>query len=209
VSEELNDELMVWVDTESFGLDKDNDPLIEVGITVTNLDLEVLDHDEWLIWGPLHERAYARLAKEAEKGGDDFVYKMHTENGLFRQAGHIGMNMHEVEASIVEWMSDTEVGDVTNIPMSGSSVHFDRKFFESQMPLVNKAFHYRIIDNSTVKELCRRYNPSVFAQAPEAKHVAPMHHRVELCLEDTINEFKYYRDNFIFDARADVLYAEG
>lgn len=209
MSEELNDELMVWVDTESFGLDKDNDPLIEVGITVTNLDLEVLDHDAWLIWGPLHERALQRLQGQAADGGDDFVLNMHSGNGLFKVARLAGMVMHEVEASIVEWMSNTEVGDVTNIPMSGSSVHFDRKFFEAQMPRVNKAFHYRIIDNSTVKELCRRYNPSVFAQAPDAKYVAPNHHRVALCLEDTIDEFKYYRDNFIFDARADVLYVEG
>lgn len=189
-------QLMPWVDVETFGLDPEKDMLIEVGIKVTDIDLNVITEGHWLIWGPYHKQRLSRLRIDAENGNENaqFVWTMHTNNGLFREAAEYGLPAHQVEDEIVSWMKRNEV---TGFPMCGSSVDFDRKFLLEWMPEVVDQFHYRVIDNSTVKELCRRYNPELFKKVPEAKYVAPEWHRTKLCLEDTLTEFKFYRDEFL------------
>lgn len=194
---EINEaQYLPWVDIETFGLDPENDPIIELGIRVTDLNLNVIDSQSWLVWSPGHFKRYEELVKTAHKGneGSRYVLDMHTENKLFTDAKSRGVLPHQAEDGAVQWL---ETKGFTKLPMCGSSVDFDRKFILAQMPRLAQAFHYRVIDNSTLKELCRRYNPELFAKAPEAKYVAPNHHRVSLCLEDTIAEFRFYRDEFL------------
>lgn len=199
----MNENILPWVDTETFGLDEHTDPIIEVGIILTDLDLEVIDYQNWLCWGPAHENAYDRLVREAEQGSKDaqFVLNMHRHSALFDEASEDGNLMWAVEKTISAWLVDK---GATDAPMFGSSVHYDQRFFRAQMPELLSKFHYRIADTSTLKELCRRYNPSVFDSVPPKNG----EHRALPDLRETIEEFRFYKDNFIFDARGDVLYAD-
>lgn len=196
------DEALLWGDIETFGLNPVRDPIIELGFILTNLDLEIIAEPfVETIWGPIHERRWTTMQNDPD---DAFVYKMHTENGLFKEARASSMESNRVQDEAIHWLRKH---GAEGMPLAGSSDHFDQRSIRHQMPKLMDSIHYRIIDNSVLKELCRRYNPRVFAGAPEARHVAPDHHRVDLCLEDTIEEFRFYRDNFFFDARNDVFYA--
>lgn len=198
------DEALLWADIETFGLDATRDPIIEIGFILTNLDLEVIAEPFIsTIWGTVHERRYAVMAGNSPV--DAFVFKMHTENGLFEEAAETNNSSSTVEKAAIAWL---EKHGAVGMPLAGSSVHFDQRNLLHQMPTLMEKIHYRIIDNSVLKELCRRYNPRVFAGAPKAKHIAPDYHRVDLCLEDTIEEFRFYRDSFFYDARGEVYHGE-
>lgn len=76
-------------------------------------------------------------------------------------------------------------------PLAGNSVHSDKAFLQKEMPEVIDYLHYRIVDVSTVKELCRRWYPSIFQNAPQKK----LSHRSLDDIKESINELKYYRQN--------------
>lgn len=78
-------------------------------------------------------------------------------------------------------------------PLAGNSIYMDRLFIRKEMPLVEEFLHYRLVDVSTVKELCRRFNPQVYANAPKKRFT----HRALEDIQDSINELKYYRTHFM------------
>ena len=47
-------------------------------------------------------------------------------------------------------------------PMCGNSIGQDRRFMARHMPTLEGFFHYRNLDVSTLKELCRRWQPEVY-----------------------------------------------
>lgn len=74
-------------------------------------------------------------------------------------------------------------------PLAGNSVYMDRLFLNKYMPTVNNYLHYRIIDVSTCKELCKRWNPKAFSRAPTKKLV----HRGIDDIKESIEELLYYK----------------
>lgn len=78
-------------------------------------------------------------------------------------------------------------------PLAGNSVYMDRLFLRKYMPQVDDYLHYRIIDVSTVKELCRRWNPEIYKNAPKKQ----FSHRSLADIIESVNELKYYKDNFL------------
>jgi oligoribonuclease len=80
-------------------------------------------------------------------------------------------------------------------PLAGNSIYADRMFLREYMPRIDSFLHYRMIDVSTVKELCRRWNPEIFANAPDKKLV----HRAVDDIYESINELKYYKQFMFHD----------
>ena len=187
-----NLDLMPWVDVETFGLNQATDLIIEVGIKVTDLALNTVAENAWLCWGPYHKQRHSRLKIDAENGNDDakYVWDMHNKSGLFAEAPEEGSELFKVEDAIVDWLEDN---GFRGLPMCGSSVGFDQRFLRSYMPAVVDTFHYRVIDNSSIKELCRRYNPEVYKKLPAKTE----QHRVTPDLAETVEEFRFYRDEFL------------
>lgn len=182
---------LAWVDLETFGLNPDTDPIIEVGVKITDKDLDVVAEFNKTIWGPVHQKIYDGLKNNVSRNQDqEFVWKTHNTSGLFDEAIAEGLSAMDAEVAVMAFMAKTES---INLPMCGSSIRFDRKFFVAQMPSAEALFHYRDINISTVKELCRRYNPNVFAHAPKSRNI----HRSMPDLEDSIAEFTFYRDEFL------------
>lgn len=187
----------VWVDIETPGLDAKLDPILEIGIALTDRWGNLIDREAWYVGDE-------RTAQAIEERGktDDFVNAMHTKSQLwddwYKAFDRLGdeMSYESVDAEITEWLDNSGVV-INKFPMCGSSVRFDRERVALWLPDTEAHFHYRIIDISTVKELCKDLNPRVYAgldeQATKREIHRPLHDLV-----DTVKEYQYYVDNFLW-----------
>jgi oligoribonuclease len=181
------DEHLLLCDLETTGLDPRDDLILEVGFVVTTLDFRVVSSFTELV-APGHQIAWDELS--------EIVQQMHNTNGL-REAIDAGKgeDLDTVEADLTDWYF--ELFGKGKCPLVGSSVSFDRGFLREHFVDFPDMIHYRNIDFSSVKELCRRYNPEVYSKLP----VAQAKHRAIPDLEDTINEARFYVDNFLHTTR--------
>lgn len=191
-----NDNWLVWVDIETFGLSI-QDPILEVEFRITDLDLKAVASVHELVWGPTYR---GRI----DKNPNDWAIQTHTKNGLLDAAAKFGHRIPFVDDVCFKYLGDTfkHLG-IYKPPLTGSSVHFDRGHLTQYLVATMDLFGHRLIDNSTTKELCRRYNPPVYAKMKSTLKPAERH-RVGPDLNDSIEEFRFYRDNFIFDSRPDL-----
>jgi oligoribonuclease len=179
------------VDTETTGLDPWSDWLLEVGVVITDDDLVEID-------------AYSVLVKEAptrvmSQGMSDYVREMHTANGLLAD-----VELDGVDIDVAEWALMGKLGEwgiePGTIPMSGSTVAFDRGFLKEDMPAFNALFHYRSIDVSTLKELCRQWRPDLLVESSDKDKK----HRVLDDCRASIAELRRYREGLFTGLRADT-----
>lgn len=186
----MTEDRLIWCDIETTGLDPRKELLLEVGFKITDLDLNVIDDRQVTIWTTPD---YDEHCKEDKV--DPFVWEMHKKSGLWDVVQSEGSKPGEARTWIYEWINGHGVSK--DEPLCGSSVQFDRLWLDMWMPEVINRFSYRNIDISTLKELCRRYNPELYTKLEDD---VPNHklHRVLPDLDDTIAEFKFYRDNFLF-----------
>jgi oligoribonuclease len=177
-------DLLVWIDTETTGLDPLTVQVLELGLIVTDLDLEPLHMFEVVIH-------HDTITYESE-----LVRKMHADSGLHAAVMEgQGLPMGHAEEAALNFIHKHVPKGAA--PMCGSSVQFDRLMMEKHAPRLHGWFHYRNIDTSSIKETCRRYNPKVYAALET--HTAPAKlHRVIPDLGDTLNEYQFYLDNFLF-----------
>lgn len=189
-------DLLVWVDIETTGLDPNRDSILEVGLAIT--DPLGDSPDRWSdipVWSMAVSVNVERLKAEV----DPLVLDMHTNSGLWVECSTLTLSgqfsaaeAYVVEDAAVRWL--TEMGVIRGaVPMCGSSVHFDRAFLSNQMPDLAAHFHYRNLDTSTIKNVCRYVNPSVYDAVPEKKNK----HRALPDIRESIDEYKFYLDNLI------------
>jgi len=178
--------LMVWVDLETTGLEEKAGLPLEAGVLITDLELNEIAAAQYMIqWGKLDWDSY-----------DPFVRAMHEASGLRAEydAG-AGLAISDVENLLCAFL---RTHDATDLPMAGSNVaNFDRAWVREFMPTFNDTFHYRNVDVSSIKEACRLYNPEVYAKLPPKLET---HRTVQDC-RDTVSEFSFYRDNFLWTTR--------
>lgn len=188
----------VVTDVESFGLDPDNDPLLEVAFAIVDLHLKIGSAISLPIWSNVHREHLRSLYDKSDSGDKNaaVVIKMHEKSGLFKDAQTIGLSPVIAERQIHDWLVSEGVYDQKD-PLCGSSVAFDRSMLKAQMPLVADLFHYRNIDVSSIKELCLRLNPDMYAFLSEDV-VTKKEHRALPDIIDTLLELGWYKDNFLY-----------
>lgn len=187
---------LCWIDAETTGLTPEDNLLLEVGFRLTDLDLNEIDRFSSVVgW---HPTVVWRARDEAVEA----VYKMHTENLLWNASSVWQKNVEEVESQLVGWIHES---GAVGLPLSGASHALDKAFLAYHMPTAASLFHYRVIDVSSLKELCRKYNPGLFKNV----HEKETDHRVDTCLDGTLAEFAFYIENFIFDGRPEIIALEG
>lgn len=170
---------LVWVDIETTGLDPTTDSVLEVGLVITDAELQVTATTSRVI-APTR-----RLLEHAEH----VVRDMHDRSGLAHELRDgWGLAKQDVEATLCTWLADRITPRTS--PMCGSSVNFDRRFLEEQMPNLAALFHYRMVDVSTIKELVRRWHPDL--RMPPRKGA----HRALQDIADSIEELRFYRHQF-------------
>ena len=173
------DNRIVWVVLEMTGLDTHRHVIVEVAALVTDAELNILDEGLDIVIG-------ATDAELAEM--DDFVTKMHTDNGLLDEIKASTVTMKEAEDAVLALL-DKHCDKAHPAPLAGNSIATDRAFIREQMPRLDSALHYRMIDVSTVKELTRRWFPRAYFNQPEKG----MAHRALADIVESIRELDYYR----------------
>jgi oligoribonuclease len=174
----VND-LLVWVDCEMTGLEVGRDVLIEVAALVTDPDLNVLGDGVDVV---IH-------ADDSHLGRMvDVVQTMHRDSGLTEEVRASAMTVGQAEDLVMDYVT-TYVKEPRSAPLCGNSIATDRGFLATEMPRFDAHLHYRMIDVSSIKELCRRWYPRVYYGQP-AKGLA---HRALADIKESIRELAYYR----------------
>ena len=177
----MNQENLIWIDLEMTGLDTVNDVIIEIATVVTDKDLTILAEGPVIA---IHQPAET-LAKM-----DDWNQKQHGGSGLIKRVQESEWTMAQAEQATLEFLKQFVPASAS--PMCGNSICQDRRFLARQMPELEKFFHYRNLDVSTLKELATRWKPGLTAGfKKESRHLALAD------VQDSIDELKYYREHFI------------
>ncbi|WP_345628488.1 oligoribonuclease [Rugosimonospora acidiphila] len=172
-------DLLVWIDCEMTGLDLGRDALIEVAALVTDPELNVLGDGVDVV---IHAED-ALLSSMVE-----VVREMHDRSGLTEQVRASTVTMEEAEDQILSYIAEY-VPDPKSAPLCGNSIATDRGFLARDMPRLDAHLHYRMIDVSSIKELCRRWFPrSYYGQPPKG-----LAHRALADIQESIRELEYYR----------------
>lgn len=171
-------DLLVWIDCEMTGLNPEVDEICEIGVVVTNSELEPLDPGLQLVIKP-SSKALANMG--------DFVRQMHTDSGLIRELDQ-GLSVSDAEAQVLEYVKRF-VSEEKSAPLAGNTIGTDRMFLNRQMPQLDQYLHYRNIDVSSLKELTRRWYPRVYFQLPKKEG----NHRALADILESIQELRYYR----------------
>lgn len=168
---------LIWIDLEMTGLDTDRDSILEIATVVTDSNLVVLAE------GPELAIAHPLAALDAM---DDWNRRQHGQSGLWRRVLEEGVPMAQAEKRTLAFLSQWVPANTS--AMAGNSICQDRRFLHRLMPRLERHFHYRNLDVSTLKELARRWAPQVFAGfSKESAHTALSDVR------DSIEELRYYR----------------
>ena len=175
------DDRLIWIDLEMTGLNPDGDRIIEMAMVVTNSQLEqVAESPSWVV-----HQSDATLA-----GMDSWNQGTHGRSGLIDRVKASTMDEATVEAAALAFLR--EHVPAKGSPMCGNSICQDRRFLARWMPALEDHFHYRNLDVSSIKELCRRWQPEVAkAFAKEAKHTALAD------VYEAIDELGHYRRHFL------------
>jgi oligoribonuclease len=174
----VRDEL-VWIDCEMTGLNLQSDRLIEIAALVTDADLNVLGAGIDVV---IH------ADDAALDGMVDVVAKMHGKSGLTEEVRASSIDLAAAEALVFDYIR-SHVKQANTAPLCGNSIATDRGFIARDMPTLDDYLHYRMIDVSSIKELCRRWYPRIYFGQPE-KGLA---HRALADIHESIRELMYYR----------------
>src|SRR5689334_1886855 len=172
---------LIWIDLEMTGLKPDTDRIIEVAIVVTTDTLETV------------AEAPVRVVHQSDAvldGMDSWNQATHGRSGLTAKVRASTLTEAQVEAEMIAFLA-AHIPSGTS-PMCGNSVCQDRRFLARYMPKLEAYFHYRNLDVSTLKELARRWKPQLMSGlAKQGKHEALAD------IYESIEELRYYRDNFL------------
>ena len=167
----VRDEL-VWIDCEMTGLDLKSDRLIEIAVLVTDADLNVLGEGiDVVIHAP--DEALSEMI--------DVVAQMHSRSGLVDEVRASTIDVPAAEQLVLDYIR-THVKQAKTAPLAGNSIATDRGFIARDMPALDDYLHYRMIDVSSIKELCRRWYPAhLFRPAGEGPRAsrAGRHRRID------------------------------
>lgn len=176
-----DDNNLIWVDMEMSGLNPDSDRVLEVAVVVTNAQLEIVaEGPVQVVFQP--ESVLANM--------DSWNKATHSRSGLVNRVRVSTLDAAQAESQLVEFLS-AYVGPGKS-PMCGNSICQDRRFMARWLPTLEAFFHYRNVDVSTLKELAKRWCPSVVRSfEKKSKHEALAD------IYESIAELKHYREHML------------
>ena len=176
-----DDSRLLWVDMEMTGLDPMTDRVLEVAIVVTDSHLNVLAE------GPV---IAVHQSNDTLAGMDAWNTKTHGKSGLVAKVQESTVDEAQAQDMLLAFLANY-IGP-NKSPMCGNSICQDRRFMARYMPKLEAYFHYRNLDVSTLKELCKRWHPTVARQfVKKTKHTALSD------IHESIDELRFYRQHFL------------
>jgi oligoribonuclease len=172
---------LIWIDLEMTGLVPEQNRIIEIATIVTDSNLEILAE------GPM---IAVRQSDEELAAMDDWNTRQHGQSGLTQRVRDSRLSEAAAEKQTIDFLAQWVPPNKS--PMCGNSICQDRRFLARWMPALEKYFHYRNMDVSTLKELCLRWAPDI-----ARGHVKESEHLALADIRDSIAELRYYRQNFL------------
>lgn len=181
MSQAPDESLLLWIDMEMTGLRPDHDRIIEVALVITDESLTVRAQSE----------SFAiRQTDEVLGGMDQWNQSTHKRSGLIDRVRVSPWSEASAEQALLDFLAPWVPAGKS--PMCGNSICQDRRFMARYMPRLESFFHYRNLDVSTLKELCRRWRPEVARKF--GKRGA---HTALADIFESIDELRFYREHFI------------
>jgi oligoribonuclease len=187
-----NDRL-VWVDMEMSGLLPETDRILEIAMIVTDGDLNIVAEGPVLV---VHQEDAVLDRMDAWNKGT------HGKSGLIDKVKASTLTEAYVEAACLAFLKQHVKSSIS--PMCGNTIHQDRRFMNRYMPKLEAYFHYRNIDVSTIKELCKRWQPEI------AKGFSKQQAHTALAdIIESVEELRYYREKLFIPTVGDEPIVEG
>ncbi|OOF19653.1 oligoribonuclease [Salinivibrio sp. IB574] len=172
---------LIWIDLEMTGLDPDTHKIIEIATIVTDAQLNVLAE------GPV--LAISQPQSELDKM-DDWCTRTHTQSGLVARVEQSTISEQDAIDQTLAFLSRWVPEGAS--PICGNSVGQDRRFLYRHMPALERYFHYRTVDVSTLKELVRRWKPEILNDfSKQGTHLALDD------IRESIAELQFYRERIL------------
>ena len=171
--------MLAWIDLEMTGLDPARHSIVEIACLVTDDDLTIIGEGPDLV-------VHASADQIATM--DDVVRTMHTRSGLLAAMEASTTTLADAGAQTLAFLKE-HIAAARTVPLAGNSIGTDRRFLAAQLPEIEDFLHYRSVDVSTIKELCRRWRPEVYKAAPEKKGG----HRALQDIRESVAELAYYK----------------
>jgi oligoribonuclease len=178
---ERNDQNLIWVDMEMTGLDPLKDRIIEIAVVVTDARLNVR------VEGPV---IAVHQSDAVLDGMDDWNRNTHGKSGLVDRVRASTLDEAAAEAQILAFLEP--LVPKRSSPMCGNTICQDRRFMVMTMPKLEAFFHYRNLDVSTLKELARRWKPTVLDGFKKSQA-----HTALADIQESIDELVHYRQHFL------------
>ncbi|HEY4212311.1 MAG TPA: oligoribonuclease [Steroidobacteraceae bacterium] len=175
---------LIWIDLEMTGLKPDSDVIIEMATVVTDRELVIVAE------GPVFA---IHQSDDVLAGMDEWNQKQHRSSGLIERVRASRISTAEAETRTLEFLTRLVAGGAS--PMCGNSICQDRRFLARYMPQLEKFFHYRNLDVSTLKELARRWAPGL-----AESFVKQGTHLAQADIHESIRELRHYRARFLAPA---------
>ena len=172
-----SDENLIWIDLEMTGLDPDTDSIIEIATLVTDANLNVLAE------GP--ELAIQHRLEHLE-AMDDWNRRTHRASGLWDRVLASQVDIAQAQRQTLDFLAQWVPAGKS--PICGNSICQDRRFLYRLMPELERHFHYRNLDVSTLKELARRWSPQIAAGISKAAA-----HTALADIRESVEELRHYR----------------
>ena len=186
-------DLLVWVDMEMSGLQPETDRILEIAMIVTDGDLNIVAEGPVLV---VHQEDAVLDRMDAWNKGT------HGKSGLIDKVKASTLTEAEVEAECLAFLKQHVKSSIS--PMCGNTIHQDRRFMNRYMPKLEAYFHYRNIDVSTIKELCKRWQPEI------AKGFSKQQAHTALAdIIESVDELRYYREKLFIPTIGDEPIVEG
>ncbi len=170
------------MDLEMTGLDPTTDVIVEIATLITDDDLRLVAGGPDLV---------INQPPEILATMPDIVRDMHTKSGLLKAIETSTATLTDARDATMEFLHE-HIHEARSVPLCGNSIGTDRRFLAAYLPDIEEFLHYRSVDVSTVKELAKRWHPSIVSGAPKKAEG----HRALDDIRESVAELRYYRDSF-------------
>lgn len=177
--------MLAWLDLEMTGLDPEVHTIVEIAVLITDDDLNIIAEGPDIV---VSADAAAMAAM------DPFVRDMHERSGLLTAIENSSTDLTTAGAETLAFLSE-HIPAPRTVPLCGNSIGTDRRFLARHLPEIEEHLHYRSIDVSSIKELARRWYPSVMADAPTKQN----EHRALDDIRESVAELVFYRERLFID----------
>ncbi len=172
---------LVWIDLEMTGLYPATDRILEVATIITDGDLNIIKE------GPV---LAVNQSEEILTGMNEWCTETHNKTGLVKRVMESKISEKKAEEETLRFLKKhLNAGES---PMCGNTIYQDRRFLARYMPTLHDFFHYRNIDVSTLKELARRWKPTVLNGIKKEGT-----HKALDDIRESVEEMRHYRKHFI------------